>query len=291
MRWTVRGCQGRRAARCVVRRRTAAGPRRPRPGACAPGCRRRRRTPRPARTRPGRRRRRTSIRPLWARPTRSAGAVAIHRTTSGRPVPAVAGGGPHRGQRDLDRGDAAPRCSEVPGRQARLRSGVLGEWSETTRSMSPAASAAHSVSRLPASRIGRAALELGGPVGHLLGARRPGSAGRSRPSGPTPAAVPARSRGQRVGAAEVQHVRARAGAQGLVGHASHGGLLRPRWPGGQEAGVRPAGGPGSVDRTPGPRRARASELRAGRPRPSPRRTPPAPRWRELGYAGVDAGST
>ena len=58
-----------------------------------------------------------------------------------------------------------PQAAPKSPSSSRLRSGVHGEWSLTTRSMSPSASAAHSASRCRASRIGGQHLKDVAPSG------------------------------------------------------------------------------------------------------------------------------
>src|SRR5215212_824181 len=95
----------------------------------------------------------TVIWPLPGMPIEAAGYVDIHRTTSDRLWP--------RFRASVQTTDS-PSCSdEVPPQAAaksplsgRLSSGGLGEWSETTKSITPSARACQSRSRFAASRTG-----------------------------------------------------------------------------------------------------------------------------------------
>ena len=75
----------------------------------------------------------------------------------------------------------------------RLRSGVHGEWSETTQSIVPSASARHSASRLAASRIGGQHLNSVAPSGTVAGVEgqvvRAGLGGDPHAVAPGPAAI------------------------------------------------------------------------------------------------------
>ena len=93
------------------------------------------------------------IRLLRVSPASAAGPDAIHATTSSSVCPRA---------RACDQIAVSPSCSdEIPPQAApkspvssRLSSGVDGEWSDTTMSISPSARPCHSSSRLASSRIG-----------------------------------------------------------------------------------------------------------------------------------------
>ena len=91
-----------------------------------------------------------------------------------------------------------PRPAPKSPSSSSFRSGVHGEWSLTTRSMSPSASAAHSASRWRPLADRRAALERRRPVGHLLRGEgqvvRAGLDGDPHALGPRPAAASAARR-------------------------------------------------------------------------------------------------
>ena len=129
-----------------------------------------------------------------------------------------------------------PQAAPKSPASRRLRSGVHGEWSLTTRSTSPSASAAHSASRCARLADRRAALERRRPVGHLLGGEgqvvRAGLDGDPHALGPGP---PQQRQG--VGVGEVDDVRPRPGVAGGRDQPADRRLLRRPRPGGQEAGV------------------------------------------------------
>ena len=170
-----------------------------------------------------------------------------------------------------------------------LSSAVHGEWSVTTRSMSPAASPGPEPVAVGGVADRRAALELGGAVGDLLGVE--GEVVRAGLDRDVDALrLGARQRRDRVGGAQVHDVRPAAGRPGGVDHQSDRpllGLLRPRR---QEPGVRRAVGAESSIRSASsactiispPRRAVSA---------SAARSWSGSRWRELGHARVAAGST
>ena len=148
---------GSAAARAARRARSTAGdpaasqvwrttPRRVRPaygvtgfgGAAGRG---RPRTSRPARRRPGRRRAPTAIAPLPGSPASAAGAAAIQRDHVGQAVAALAGPAVHTAGRPSCSEAIPPHATPKSPVSSRLRSGVHGEWSETTQSITPSASA------------------------------------------------------------------------------------------------------------------------------------------------------
>ena len=134
---------------------------------------RRRRTPRRARGRTRSASAPTSIRPLWVSPTRSAGrdapSTAPRRRGRARgPGPRVQTAGRETWIEAMPP-QASPKspCPAPPG--ACLSSAVLGEWSETTRSMSAGARARPTALAVAGLADRRAALELGAAVRHVLG--------------------------------------------------------------------------------------------------------------------------
>ena len=122
---------------------------------------------RPARTRDRSASQPTLDPPLRSSPTSRRGAAAIHRTTSAQRVAA---------RRASVQTAGSPTCSEempphaVPKSplSSRFSSGVHGEWSDTTQSMLPSASACPQQVAVVGLADRRAALELGGAVGDLL---------------------------------------------------------------------------------------------------------------------------
>ena len=126
---------------------------------------------------PGRRRAPTSIRPLCGQPDPVGGRGRHPADHVGE---RDARGRGRRSRRPAAR--AAPRrCRPRPARsRGTLRSAVHGEWSDTTKSMSPAARRRPQQPPVGGLADRRAALELGGAVGHVLGVEASGSAGRSR---------------------------------------------------------------------------------------------------------------
>ena len=105
-----------------------------------------------------------SMAPFRSSPAIAAGRSAIHRASRSRPKPRC---------RACDQTAGSPSCSEaIPPHAApkspsssRFRSGVQGEWSDTTQSIVPSASPDHSSSRLAASRIGGQHLNWVAPSG------------------------------------------------------------------------------------------------------------------------------
>ncbi len=105
-------------------------------------------------------------------------------------------------------------------------SAVQGEWSETTQSISPARQPLPQGVAVGGVADRRAALELGGAVGDLLGGEaqvvRAGLDADPHAPGPGRA-----DRGQRRRAGQVQHVHARAGPGGRPPAASRSPAARP----------------------------------------------------------------
>ena len=107
----------------------------------------------------------TAMPPLRLSPACAAGCSAIQRITSVRSCPRSAGLGPDRRTDPAAATRSHPRPRRSHRGPCRLSSGVQGEWSETMQSMVPSATAAHSSSRLLASRIGGQHLNCVAPSG------------------------------------------------------------------------------------------------------------------------------
>ena len=168
---------------------------------------RRRRRRRPARKRRSPRPRRSRSGPLLSgRPDRL-GPFAIHSTTSDSPKPRwracvqIAG-------RPSCRPAMPPHAKPKSPTSKRFRSGVHGEWSLTTQSMTPAASPLPEQFAIGGLADRRATLELGRAVRDLLGAES--EVVRARLHGQRdPAATRVRDHVQRLGTGQVQDVRPR----------------------------------------------------------------------------------
>ncbi len=175
------------------------------------------------------------MRPLPASPASSAGAVRHPPHDVDEPVPARAGLRPDDRQRDLQRGDAAPGLAEVAAVQALEVGGA--------RRVVAHHHVDHAVGkalpqRLPVGRLahGRAALEPGVAVGHLLGGQR--QVVRARLDGDGHAVGPGgREQRQRGGRGQVHHVHAGAGDAGGVEQPGDRRVLGGRGPRRDEVGV------------------------------------------------------
>src|SRR4051794_41903508 len=102
--------------------------------------------------------------PLAGSPANRAGAAAIPRATEPSVSPR-ARAPVHTAGSETCSEAIPPHARPKSPTSSRLSSGVHGEWSLTTRSTSPSASAAQSASRCAASRIGGEDLKDGGPAG------------------------------------------------------------------------------------------------------------------------------